>query len=306
MKTRSYVRAGGLMAVLAFAAFVGRSTDRAHAQATKENDADRKAIVEASRAFSQAFAKGDAKEVASHWTENGEYSDDRGADLRGRTAIERAFAAHFKTKAKSQVEVLIESIRFPSKDTAIEEGILRSGGDGPELPTSSFYRVLHVREDGNWRIALSREWGTGLDRLEDLAWLVGDWKAASKDRDMTLSFEWDKSKPFMAGKFTTSTKGKIVASGTIKIGFDAAKGKLRSWHFDVDGGHGQAMWIRDGNRWVLDSMGALKDGTPTGSLNTITRLNANEINWRSIDRVIGDQAVPDTLPIKLTRVGGSK
>src|ERR1035438_5011218 len=41
--------------------------------------------------------------------------------------------------------------------------VCRTGSDplstaSDMLPDSAFYRVLHVREDGKWRMALSREW----------------------------------------------------------------------------------------------------------------------------------------------------
>lgn len=275
-----------------------------HAQAPKaspERDADRKAIAAASKAFAKSFADGDAKTAAAHWTENGEYSDDRGIELRGREAIEKQFAASFKARPKATAEVLIESIRFPSKDTAIEEGILRTGTDGAELPKSTFYRAWHVRENGEWKIASAREWGANVDRLEDLAWLVGAWKGVARDKEMLLTFKWDQSRPFMTGEFVTKVKDKTVATGHFKIGFDAAKGLLKSWHFDEDGGHGQAFWIRDGNRWVMDSRGALANGDTTAAVNILTRLSPTEITWRSIDRVVGGAPAPDTLPVKLVK-----
>lgn len=306
-KIRTYIVAGTTVSLLAGLLLCGRPMRLARAQPSvgADREADRKAIVESSQAFAKAFKKGDAKAVAEQWTEQGEYSDDRGTQLRGRAAIEKAFAAHFKSKPDAAVETLIEAIRFPAKDLAIEEGILRRGSDGPELPSSSFYRVVHVRENGGWRIAISREWGTGQDRLEDLAWLVGTWKGAVKDKEMSLTFTWDKTKPFMTGSFVTKTKDKLVASGNLKIGFDATKGLLRSWHFDEAGGHGQSLWLRDGNRWVMDSIGANVDGAPTGSINVLTRLGKDEIAWRSIDRVVGGRPLPDTLPIKLTRAPGA-
>jgi hypothetical protein len=45
--------------------------------------------------------------------------------------------------------------------------------DGRELPRSTRYRVLHVREGGAWKIALARGSGATQDRLEDIEWLVG-------------------------------------------------------------------------------------------------------------------------------------
>jgi hypothetical protein len=48
------------------------------------------------------------------------------------------------------------------------------------------------------------------------------------------------------------------------------------------------------------------DGAETASVNVLGRLNNDEITWQSIDRVMGDQALPDTVPIRLTRVPPAK
>jgi uncharacterized protein (TIGR02246 family) len=260
------------------------------------------AIRKASADFAHAFEKGDAKAVASFWTEKGEYHDDSGEIIRGRADIEKAFDEFFKEKPNMRIEVHIESIRFPSPDCAIEEGLLRQTSAGKELPSTTLYSVLHVREAGQWKIAVSREWGSGQDRLEDLEWLIGTWHANAKDRDMRLTFARDEKKPFLVGQFETKANGKVVSSGSIKIGLDRQRGQLRSWHFEDDGGHGQAVWIRDGDRWVLDAVGVLENGAETGGLNILARINHNEFTWRSIDRVVGNRRQPDTLPVKLTRV----
>jgi uncharacterized protein (TIGR02246 family) len=310
MRTRgSFLLAGGLVVALAVALWSTRDNS-AHAQKKgeigpdKAREADRKAVEQASRDFMKAFAKGDAKAVAAHWTEQGEYHHGAGASFRGRANIEQAFAEYFKDrKPGGKVEVLIDSIRFPAPDLAIEEGLLRQSGTGKELPTTTLYQVMHVRDKGAWRIAVAREWGAGQDRLEDLDWLVGTWKAApAKGQEMTLTFARDAAKPFLVGTFARKADGKSVASGTMKIGIDPQRGQLRSWHFDDDGGHGQALWLRDGNNWVLDSIGVTGGGAETASVNIFGRINNNEMTWRSIDRVIGGQAVPDTVPVRLTRV----
>jgi hypothetical protein len=97
-------------------------------------------------------------------------------------------------------------------------------------------------------MALAREWGTGRDRLEDIEWLIGVWKGVGKDKDREISITFAKGadKPFVVGTFTASVKGRVASSGSMKIGIDPQRGPLRSWHFEDDGGHGQALWIRDG------------------------------------------------------------
>src|SRR5262249_52941557 len=157
----------------------------------KAREADRDAIRAASREYAAAFNKADAKAVAAHWTDNGECIDADGELLRGRAAIEQAFATYFKEHPQPNTEVPIGSIRFPTPDLAVEEGILRLSGAGKELPSTTLYSTTHVRDAGRWRVAVSREWGAGQDRLDDLDWLVGEWKAAVPDTEMTLTFAKD-------------------------------------------------------------------------------------------------------------------
>jgi uncharacterized protein (TIGR02246 family) len=271
-----------------------------------KRDADIAAIQKSAVAYETAFNMGDANAIAAMWTDMGESHEADGDVLVGRAEIEKAYAAHFKDSPKGSIEVDIRSIRFPSRDTAIEEGLLRFTPEGPGLPTSSLYTVSHVKEDGVWKLAYSREWGAGQDRLGDLAFLLGKWEGGPKGQSMVLSFEKDEDNPFIVGKFTRKADGKLITSGTIKIGLDAQRGQIRSWHFDNDGGHGQCLWLRDDKNWVLDAIGVLADGTETGAVNILSRLSNDEITWRSIDRVVGSNALPDTVPVKLTRVRDKK
>jgi uncharacterized protein (TIGR02246 family) len=271
-------------------------------------DADRKAILQSALDFTAAFEKGDAKAVAALWTELGEYESDDGAVLRGRPAIEAAFVAHFKKQSSGKMEIKVESIRFLSRDTAIEEGLTRTTASD-SLPDSARYSVLHVREDGKWRIARSRESGAGENRMTDLDWMIGSWrseaKSDNKDDELVISIARDKDQPFVVAKFEATAAGKAVSLGTMKIGIDPTSGQFMSWHFDPDGGHGHGLWMREGKHWAIDSRGVQADGAETAAVNILTRLGADEIGWRSIDRMVGGQAQPDSAPIKLKRVAAA-
>ena len=266
---------------------------------------DRAAILQSARDFTDAFEKGDAKAVAVLWAEQGEYESDDGTILRGRTAIEAAFAAHFKGRPAEKMEIKVENIRFPSPDTAVEEGLTCTTASGM-LPDSAHYRVVHVREDGKWRIALCREWGAGRNRMADLEWLIGTWRGKAKDHEMVISFAREKDGPFIVGKFTVTTGGKPVSLGTMKIGLDPASGQFISWHFDPDGGHGHGVWFRERNHWVVDSRGVQGDGAETAVVNVLSRFGSDELGWRSIDRIVGGKAQPESPPIRLKRVPATK
>jgi uncharacterized protein (TIGR02246 family) len=228
MKNKRWVVVAALVAVL-FAGLLGSGLGQPGRQekpqtaaggrdaGEDERGVDREAIRQAARDFEAAFAKGDAKALAAQWTATGEYQEDSGELLRGRTAIEKAFTELFKEKPGSRIQIHIESIRFPSRDSAIEAGYVRQTHEGGELPISSEYEVLHVREDGRWKIALCREGGAGRDRLHDLDWLIGGWKGSHQDQELILTFSRDKDKPFLDGHFTKKAGGKVVASGEIKV-----------------------------------------------------------------------------------------
>src|SRR5262249_29405520 len=149
-----------------------------------------------------------------------------------------------RNRPKGKVEIEIASIRFPSRDTAIEEGAAGVTEPDAGSPAPSRYVVLHVREGGQWRIALARGWGGRSDNLQDLAWLVGDWVAKSKDREMRLTFAWNPNKTFIENHYSVSEAGRPASSGTQHICKNARTGQICSWTFEEDGGRGQARWSR--------------------------------------------------------------
>jgi len=306
MHTRLFCLAaicGILGAGLSFAA--ARQDKEATASTAPPRDADREAILQSARDFAAAFEKGDAKAVAALWTEHGEYESDDGMVLRGRAALEAAFAAHFKGRPAGKMEVKVESIRFPSRDTAIEEGLSRTMAANT-LPESARYRAVHVREDGTWRMALCREWAVAENRMADLDWLIGTWRGQAKDQEMVILFARERESPFLTGEFRATVGGKTHPLGTMKIGLDPASKQFMSWHFDTDGGHGHGMWLRERNHWVVDSRGVQGDGSETAAVNVLSRFGSDELGWRSIDRIVAGRAQPDSSPIRLKRVAGAK
>jgi uncharacterized protein (TIGR02246 family) len=265
------------------------------------SDSDRQAIHDSARAFVRAFNEGDARAVADLWTQRAEYVDESGAILRGRPAIEKAYAQLFKAQPKARIEVQTESVHFPSANTAIEEGLVTLTLSGADLPSTTAYRTIQVREGGRWRIAFSQEWGADQHKLEDLAWLIGHWVARRAGNEVQLHFAWNEKKTLIRNDFIVKEKDKPTSSGMQTIGLDPRTGQLASWTFEEDGGRGEAVWFRDGNRWVMDSVGVLPDGRETLAVNVITRLNDNEFLWRSVARVVGMDEVVDTEPVKVVR-----
>jgi len=273
----------------------------APAAQNKAREADTEAIRKSSVEFAAAFNKGDAKAVAAMWTEDGECREAGGEVFIGRATIEKVYAEFFKGNPGVKVDVIIKSIRFPAKDMAVEEGLLRQTRNDKDLPGSTSYVVVHVREDGKWKMSLSSETGVGQDRLEDLDWLLGEWTTKVKDDDVKLSVVRDAKKPVITATFARTPAGKEPVHGSIRIALDPETGRIRSWGFEDDGAHSQALWFCDGKSWIIDARGVLANGTPTGERIIMQRVSADAITWRAIDRTIADKSVKDTPPMRLTR-----
>lgn len=283
-----------------------RSDQPAAGKSAAAMSKDEEVIRKSAEVFCQAFAKKDAQAIAALWAENGEFQDDAGQQLRGREAIEKALAESFKENPGRKVDIRVQSVRFPTPDVALEEGIIHETGDGKELPTTTRYSAVDARVNGQWKIVLCVESGNGQDHLDDLNWLVGKWKGSQKDQEMSLSFVWDEKQPILLAKISRTLKGKPAESGTIKIGFDPRRGVLHSWHSEDDGGHGHAQWRRDGSKWVISASGMTNDGHETAAENILTRVDNNNFTWRSINRMLGDQQLPDIAPLKMTRASDGK
>jgi uncharacterized protein (TIGR02246 family) len=262
---------------------------------------DRAAIQKAVRSFVDAFEKGDAKAVAAHWTENGEYISDDGTTLRGRAAIEKDYTRNFGArKTKIKIDIEVDSVRFPSKDTAIEEGHFRVHADKDQV-TASKYSVLHVREGGKWLMAVVREFPSEGASIRDLDWLIGAWSAKRDDTEVHTTYEWWGEKNFIRVNFTIKTNEKNIA-GFQMIARDAAAGQIRSWAFDPDGSFGEASWTRDGKKWMQDSAAVLPDGATLAATNIFTQIDNDTFTFQSVERSLDGVQLPDIAPIRVTRV----
>jgi uncharacterized protein (TIGR02246 family) len=305
-----FLAAGGLLAALlaSLTTYVRSADDSkpaekhpAVAPAGTERAGDEAAVRAAMTDFIKAVEKGDAKAVAESWTPEGDYIGDDGAVIHGRAAIEEAYAKAFAKKKNSKVEITTESIRFPSKDTALEEGYARSYKGDSERPTSSHYSVLHVREDGRWRMALLRESPPLGDSLRDFDWLIGTWEAKTEEAKIRTTYEWGAKKNSIRCLITIEGPGRNDTGLQVLLE-DPRTGQLRSWVFDDDGGFGDATWSRDGRRWLIAASGVQADGGELTATNILTPVNKDSFVWQSTERSLDGEALPNIPPVKVTRV----
>ena len=165
-----------------------------------KREADRLALDKLSKEMTQAFDNQDAAAIAAHWTEEGESIRNDGEPICGRAAIEKAYAEFFRTlKGKPKLEIQSEVLRFPSADVAVHEATLRLKNYEGKSVMSGEQNTVLVREGGEWKVAIVREWDRDLGRdvsLKELEWLIGTWQAVAKGRVVTITYEWDRNQAF--------------------------------------------------------------------------------------------------------------
>jgi uncharacterized protein (TIGR02246 family) len=271
---------------------------------------DEAAIRAASQAFAKAFETGKVDDVAALFTEDGEYQDDSGQRIHGRSALAKAYGEFFAKRAELKAEGKTESIRFLGKDAAVEEGTFTVKAKNAPAD-SSRYSTLYLRQDGKWLIALMKEWGDDkTDRADigDVAWLIGTWESDGPEMSARTMYEWTANKKFIHCQYTITPKkaGEKPMVGTQIIGVDPASGQIRAWLFDDEGGIGESTWNYDGQRWVIDSQGTLADGSDTTAQNLMTRNGDDGFTWRSVKRTLDGEMLPDLPAVKVARVKGGK
>ncbi|HZZ81026.1 MAG TPA: SgcJ/EcaC family oxidoreductase [Gemmataceae bacterium] len=270
----------------------------------KDETPDEAAIRKSAADFTKAFDAGDAKAVAAMWIKDGEFQQADGDTLKGRDAIQKDFAEFFKNNPKAKIEIKSESLRVLGKNVAIEEGISRVRlPDSKEVGESRF-SILHVREGNVWRMASVREWVPDASEsasLADLAWLIGDWTAKGKENVVNITYKWDEDKTSIRGHFTITQDGKVDSTGSHIIVRDPIRG-VRAITIDKNGTFGEAFWWQDDGKWIIEAVGSLPNGSQLTAMNVIVPINNDSFTFQSMDRMIGETELPDTPPVRVTRV----
>jgi uncharacterized protein (TIGR02246 family) len=108
--------------------------------------------------WTAAFAKGDAKTLASLYTENAIRVTAEGEKTIGRDAIAKDFATNFAGPWKgATIKINVGSIQQVTSDVAVNEGTFDvmgvKGPDGKPVPIHGKYVNTIVKKNGAWLLA---------------------------------------------------------------------------------------------------------------------------------------------------------
>jgi uncharacterized protein (TIGR02246 family) len=272
-----------------------------------ENTATEDAIRQTAEAFTDAYDRGNAEAIAALWAPDAEYIVGNNR-VKGCEAIGRLYAEFFKAHPGSKMKVTIDSIRVLAPTVAIEQGTASVSGSANGGPSTSAYTAVHVKQGDKWLMANVRESempSSGDEDLADLGWLVGEWAAQGDVSKIAMTYRWMSDKHFLRGETTITSKDGSKSGGMQIIGKDPQSGRITSWFFNADGGHGMGQWSKVGSRYVIDTLGMSADGAPTSATNVLYQADDRVASWKSVNRTIGDVRLPDTKEVVMERVGSN-
>jgi uncharacterized protein (TIGR02246 family) len=298
LRSMRFLFAAGLAALVSATALAQDTSTAAAAQ--------RKEVLSLLTQVETAFANADAKGLASCWTPGGEFIGPGGASAEGRESIEKLFQEAFASHKQGKLLLHVQRFRLVNDSLAIVDAVaevkpaVATGG----TPLASFVLVKH---DGRWLIESAREVTAHMppqtNHLKDLEWLVGEWASATSPAGISMrtTCDWTANQAFLIRKFKVEGKDMMLRGGTEVIGWDPRSESFRSWAFDSDGGFGESLWVRDGNRWMIKFSGTLADGGMLSATHILTKVDDNTLTVQSKDRTVNGTAQPDIPETMLKR-----
>ncbi len=233
--------------------------------------------------------------------------DEDGKLVKGRDAIEAEFAQQFQDQPQCVMRVDVDSVRVLTPHIALEEGVARCAAAPDEPEEVTVYACMHVKVEGRWLLASVSDFAavpealTPHERLQELAWMVGDWVDESPDSTVHSTGDWDDSGNFLRNHFAVQFAGRVAMHGTTRIGWDAVARQFRSWVFDSEGGFTEGLWIRQGNEWIVKTTGATSAGETCSATNVYRLIDNDTFTFRSYDRIINGGLTEDIDEIVVKR-----
>jgi uncharacterized protein (TIGR02246 family) len=276
--------------------------------ASDQSSAEYQAIADLARKYEAAYEKGDPKEFASFYTEDVDYIDQDGAEVKGRDALLKLLADNFQENPGAKLAITVDEVKQLSPDVLVDRGMATvTTSDG--AAESTRYAAIHVKKNDQWRISQLTETAapapSAYSQLQALEWLVGNWEDKAGDQMVQTKVNWAGDKNFLIRTFKINGADQSETHGWEIIGWDPEQQQIRSWIFDSDGGFGESTWANDGDEWLIKASNVLPNGDRSSAENVLTRLDDNKFTWESQNRTLNGDLQPSLDKIEVQRVAQS-
>ena len=271
----------------------------AWATARADERPDSKGDVAAVRAAGKEYVTklrcGDADGLRKMWTREGDYVDAAGRRFKASELFSGGTDAKSSGQETAELPTSDSTIRIVAPGVAIEDGTTESEVADDDGMVASCFTAVWVKRDGCWRIDSLREVAdapvAASDRLQSLAWLIGEWAAKTDDSVILVSSRWSDDGHYIIREFVERGGGSAV-SATQRIGWDAASGTIKCWTFDSQGGSGTGSWRHDGNRWIVEATEAMPDGSKVIASTVYTPGDEGHFVWEAAGAKVSGRDVP--------------
>lgn len=266
---------------------------------------DEKAIRAQAAEYARAFSIGDSRALGKLWAEDAVFTLPDGTQVKGRAEIEKLFARSFAGTGGQPLQVTIESLRFPTADVAIEEGVtrvLKPSAAG----SAGRYVAIHSKRDGQWKMVEVTETKfkdtPSPSAVTDLSWMIGDWSIGGGKEKLRVHNEWVGNKKFIECTFRTTSGGAGDDPTFVElIGWDPAAKQISSWYFDGSGSIGRGTWVKSGNNWIVRTTGVEPNGMRGYATHMLRKDSNDSFAWRSVRRSLNGKRLADTRALKVVR-----
>jgi uncharacterized protein (TIGR02246 family) len=271
------------------------------------SEPERAQIEAVIQAYLDAYNSRDAEKLAALWAPEGVYiSRSSGEQIVGREAMIAEFTNLFAGEDVPKLAVATESIEFVSPNVALERGV-STATRGEDDVSETRYSVVYVRQGGAWLIDRITEQAivvalSNRDKLEPLAWLIGEWVDDPDSTGVELNCQWTRNQNYISVTFKVfDDEGELESSGLQVIGWDPVNNRIRSWLFDSDGGFVSGVWMSRDDRWLVQSTATLADGSQ-GSYATIYRpLEDGKVSWQKVNQIVDGELLPNLDEVVIQR-----
>ena len=228
--------------------------------------------------------------------------------LKGRKAIEESFASLFSKNKDLKMRIEVAARKFPTPDTAIEDGNSFVIAPDGRAPSRSRYTNVLVKKDGKWLLESVREAiyaaPSNYEYLRPLEWLIGEWAGGSADGKVLgrVTFAWGPGKNFIVATRSMEHQDAVLQNGTQWIGWDPVAKQIRSWNFEGDGGFSEGKWSQEGDKWTIKTDSTVVDGSKVTGVNTATLVDGDTIKIKITDQKLDGKPLPETEELTVKRV----
>lgn len=288
----------------------------AEAQPAKGDDPkaslDETAVHKALEEFVTAFNAGDAKTLSAALTENAEYIDDESNRVQGRAEIGDMLGKYFAANKGAKLQITPDGARTVAPGVVVEDG--ESVITVPDKKTQSVrkFTLVYAKVGGAWKIASVREYPeepevvTAEERLQELAWFVGEWVDEGGDSLVTNVVRFSPDKTHLIREYTVKQEGEVLLKGMQWIGVDPLTGNIKAWSFDSAGGRSESTWAKTGNDWLVRSTGVTSDGDESGATYIFKPVGKDRIELKVRDKVVGGAVEADSTAIMVRKAPSPK